>query len=395
MVWIDQPIGTGLSSAAPGAPDKIVNEHDVARQFMGFWKNFMETFDLVGKKVYITGESFAGQYIPYIAYDMLETNNTDYYNVKGIQINDPSINHDDTLIVAPSVWALNDYSNVFGLNETFMTDINARAERCGYFEFMEKALTFPPQGKLPTAPNSSEPGCDVWDDIITAAVYVNPCFNIYHLTDFCPFLWDELGFPSLGIGPNNYFNQSDVQDVLNVGSKKDYAVCGDNSLGLLSGDQSVPSSLGPLPAVIERTNNVIVGHGWLDYLLLANGTLASLNNMTWSGAQGFQTAPPSTNNFFVPYHPGLAEILYETSHQPIPATPQTNVAGSGLLGTTHTERGLTFVTVDLAGHEIPQYVPGAAFRQLEFLLGRIGSLTQRGDFTTQHGNYTGVTPPSK
>jgi len=65
---------------------------------MGFWKNFMETFDLVGRKVYITGESYAGQYIPYIAYNMLETNNTDYYNVSGIQINDPSINHDDTLI---------------------------------------------------------------------------------------------------------------------------------------------------------------------------------------------------------------------------------------------------------------------------------------------------------
>ena len=98
MVWIDQPVGTGFSPAAPGAPAKIVNEQDVAEDFMGFWKNFMETFDLVGRKVYITGESYAGQYIPYIAYYMLETNNTDYYNVSGIQINDPSINYDDTLI---------------------------------------------------------------------------------------------------------------------------------------------------------------------------------------------------------------------------------------------------------------------------------------------------------
>lgn len=96
-------------------------------------------------------------------------------------------------VVAPSVWALNDYSNVFGLNDTFMSDINARAEKCGYFEFMEKALTFPPSGKLPTAPSSSEPGCAVWDDIIAAAVYINPCFNIYHILDYCPYLWDVLG----------------------------------------------------------------------------------------------------------------------------------------------------------------------------------------------------------
>ena len=85
---------------------------------------------------------------------------------------------------------------MFSLNDTFMADVNMRAESCGYFSFMEEALTFPPKGKF-TAPNASASGCDVWDDIVTAAIYVNPCFNVYHLSDFCPFLWDELGFPSL------------------------------------------------------------------------------------------------------------------------------------------------------------------------------------------------------
>lgn len=44
------------------------------------------------------GESYAGQYIPYIAHYMLEANNTDYFNVSGIQINDPSINEDSVMI---------------------------------------------------------------------------------------------------------------------------------------------------------------------------------------------------------------------------------------------------------------------------------------------------------
>ncbi|KAI9660522.1 MAG: hypothetical protein M1821_009873 [Bathelium mastoideum] len=391
MVWIDQPIGTGFSPAAKGAPAQINTEVDIAREFSGFWKNFMETFGLTGRKVYIAGESYAGQYIPYIADYMLNQSNTDYYNVKGIQINDPSINYDDTLIQAPAVWALNDYANIFGLNETTMIDVNERAEKCGYFEFMENALTFPPTGKLPSAPNSSEPGCDVWDDIIAAAVYVNPCFNIYHLIDYCPYLWDQLGFPSLAGGPNDYFNRSDVQKAINA-PPTNYVICGDDTL-FPNGDESVPSSLGPIPRVIEKTNNVIIGHGALDYLLLANGTLATIQNMTWNGAQGFQTRP--SDNFFVPYHPGLAEILYEIEYQPIPPVPQFNVAGAGFLGTTHTERGLTYVLVNHAGHEIPQYVPGAGYRQLEFLLGRISSLTQQGDFTTQSGNYTGTTPPSR
>lgn len=94
MVYIDQPVGTGLSSTGNIT---VNNEHDVATQFMGFWKNFMTTFSMQGYKVYITGESYAGQYIPYIASGMLDANDTTYYNVKGVQINDPSINYDDTM----------------------------------------------------------------------------------------------------------------------------------------------------------------------------------------------------------------------------------------------------------------------------------------------------------
>ena len=39
------------------------NELDVAKYFLGFWKNFMTTFGLEGRKVYIAGESYAGQYV--------------------------------------------------------------------------------------------------------------------------------------------------------------------------------------------------------------------------------------------------------------------------------------------------------------------------------------------
>lgn len=98
MVYVDQPIGTGFSPAADGAPANITDEIDIGRDFSGFWKNFMTTFNLTGRKVYLTGESYAGQYIPYIASYLLDQNNTDYYNVKGIQINDPSIAEDSVLI---------------------------------------------------------------------------------------------------------------------------------------------------------------------------------------------------------------------------------------------------------------------------------------------------------
>ncbi|KAF2863773.1 carboxypeptidase 4 [Piedraia hortae CBS 480.64] len=381
MIYIDQPVGTGFSTAAPGAPANIKSEKDVADNFMGFWKNFFDTFDLHGRKVYITGESYAGQYIPYIAHYMLEKNDTQYFNVKGIQINDPSVNDDSVLINAPAVPALHKFQEVIKVNETFLNDITDKAEKCGYLDFMNKALTFPPAGKM--EPPRKDSGCDVFSDIIEAATLINPCFNIYHLTDFCPFLWDNLGFPSLAPGPVGFFNRTDVQQAIHA-PPTDYSVCGDDSLGLRSpGDQSVPSGLGPLPGVIERTNNVIIGHGMLDFLLFANGTLATIQNMTWNGQQGFQSEPK--DNFFVPYTPELASLIDATQHGG--GYKVSSVGGAGYMGTTHSERGLTWCTVDLAGHMIPQYTPGAAFRQLELLLGRIPNLTTQGAFTTQGGQY--------
>ena len=138
--------------------------------------------------------------------------------------------------------------------------------------------------------------------------------------------------------------------------------------------------------MVERTNNVVVGSGLLDYLLLTNGTLATLNNMTWNGAQGF-SSNPYAEKLFVPSNPFIGQVIFETTTQPIPATAVGLQAGAGYLGSAYTERGLTFTTVNLAGHEVPQYAAGAAYRQLEFLLGRIGSLTEVGDFTTQVDSF--------
>jgi carboxypeptidase C (cathepsin A) len=98
MIYIDQPVSTGFS---PGNIT-VNDEHDVATQFMGFWKNFIETFSMQGYKVYITGESYAGQYIPYIASAMLDAEDETYYNVKGVNIMDPSINDDSILMYSKS-----------------------------------------------------------------------------------------------------------------------------------------------------------------------------------------------------------------------------------------------------------------------------------------------------
>lgn len=54
--------------------------------------------DLLIYPILVAGESYAGQYIPYIASGFLDEKDETYFNLKGIQINDPSINSDVTMM---------------------------------------------------------------------------------------------------------------------------------------------------------------------------------------------------------------------------------------------------------------------------------------------------------
>jgi carboxypeptidase D len=141
----------------------------------------------------------------------------------------------------------------------------------------------------------------------------------------------------------------------------------------LDTDTSPQSSWEVIPRVIDALDRTVIVHGELDYILLYNGTLMAIQNMTWGGMQGFQEAPKE--EFFVPYHEDLS---------------LTSLSAKGVMGITHTERKLTWVQQALSGHMVPQYQPSSAYRQLEFLLGRVDSLSSKVPFTTlPQGNSTG------
>jgi len=86
----------------------------------------------------------------------------------------------------------------------------------------------------------------------------------------------------------------------------------------------------------------VIVHGLADFILIAEGARIVIQNMTWNGLQGF--------------------------HMPI-ADDSFLVDGVGSLGTAHTERGLTFLEVELSGHMVPQFSPLAAFQSMAFLMG--------------------------
>jgi carboxypeptidase D len=82
MIWVEQPVGTGFSQGE----STETSQEAVAASFLGFLKNFEETFNFKNKKIYIAGESYAGMYVPYIADAMFNSNDTKHFDVQGTMI---------------------------------------------------------------------------------------------------------------------------------------------------------------------------------------------------------------------------------------------------------------------------------------------------------------------
>jgi carboxypeptidase D len=111
-------------------------------------------------------------------------------------------------------------------------------------------------------------------------------------------------------------------------------------------DRSPNPAQAVLPQVTEATNRVLIGNDDFDAIIIMNGTLLAIQNMTWHGHLGFQQAP--SKEYVVP--------------------------GQGVMGKQHFERGLLWVESYATGHLEPQQQPRATLRHLEWLLGRIDEL---------------------
>ena len=342
VLWVEQPVGTGFSQGTPN----IKNEDDLAAQLVGFMQQFLQVFpEMKSKKLYLTGESYAGMYVPYIANFIYQNPKALDLNLQGIWISDPVISWNVVQAEITVLSFVKQYRNVFSFNSTFMNQLEQVSAKCNYTDYMSTHVTYPPTGLLPLPGKSTfaDKGCDVWDMVFNAALEVNPAFNIYRVFDTFPVLWDVLGFP--GSFPQEqtplYFNRTDVKTAIHAPLDVDWQECSDVNV-FPHRDASLPPAMTVLPNVIEKNNRTVIVHGLADYILQAEGTRIAIQNMTWAGQQGFQT--PIANDSFV-LDSGIA------------------------LGNAHLERGLTYVEVALSGHMVPQFSPIAAFQIMEYLMG--------------------------
>lgn len=178
MLWVEQPVTTGFSTGTANA----TSEEDIAADFVSWFKNWQNVFGIQNYKIYVTGESYAGRYVPYISAAMLDQNDTTYYDLSGALVYDPCIGSfvytQEEAVAVPYVLENN---NMLNLNQSIIQELESLHESCGYQEYVETYLTFPPPGQqLPKFFNYSDPSdiaCDVFNLINTAALEVNVCFG--------------------------------------------------------------------------------------------------------------------------------------------------------------------------------------------------------------------------
>ncbi|KAG6857722.1 hypothetical protein H0H87_004138 [Tephrocybe sp. NHM501043] len=242
VLWVEQPVGTGFSQGAPN----ITNDDELAAQLTGFLGQFLEVFsELKGNNLYLTGESYAGFYVPYIANWIYEHPGLEL-SLKGIWIADPSLSYGVVQQEIPALRFAQANKNLFAFNSTFWETLQTISDECGYTDYLDKFVTYPPKGQLPFP------------------VATNGTFSVTPACRMHSPIQRAIGLTSF-LSPKGLASQSSKQSGLRI----------------------------------------TTGLGQCMYLP---------RNMTWGGAQGFQT-PIESENFLV--------------------------KDMGVYGNMHTERGLT------------------------------------------------------
>ena len=282
----------------------------------------------------------------------------------------------------PTVPFVQENANLFNLNDTFMAELESMHKKCGYADYIDKYLTFPASGVQPPMSfnYTSDADCDLFDLVINEMYNINPCFNLYEISAMCPLLWDVLGFPTAIVyepeGASVYFDRPDVKKALHAPNIT-WAECSSESVfvgGDAGPEQEGDTSANPiekvLPQVIEATNRVLIGNGDFDMVIMTNGTLLSIQNMTWNGHLGFEKKPETPIVIEIP-DLMYASVFGNASENPGSAGldgPQ------GVMGIQHYERGLMWVETFQSGHMQPQFQPRSSYRHLEWLLNRTDSI---------------------
>lgn len=334
IVFVDQPAGTGFSFAD-------VYDHElgqVAWDFLVFMDRYFTMFpDDLGNEIVLAGESYAGQYIPYIARAILDTNEAGRanYRLKGLLIGNGYISpNEQSLSYIP-----------FSLQAGFLSkdtpgfeNVLAQHEKC------QDAVA---QTHKVDVASSYGVVSQVCDRVLNAILEVtrnseagrfSECINMYDysLKDLYPSC--GMNWPPDLVWVNPFLRSDDVMVNLNLENKKTWHECDGKVSSTLKGRNSEPS-VKLLPALLEQIE-IVLFHGNKDIICNYMGAEEMIKNLEWNGAQGFSDL----------------------------AVQQDWFHNNTLEGYVRSDRNLTFVNVFDSSHMVPFDKPEASRGIIDMLL---------------------------
>ncbi|KAI0473131.1 Alpha/Beta hydrolase protein [Xylariaceae sp. FL0804] len=284
LLFVDNPVGTGYSYVDT---NHYVQELDqMANQFITFLEKWFELFpEYEHDDLYLAGESFAGQHIPYIAKAILDHNKdprSTRWNLKGLLIGNGWI--------APKEQyeAYLSYSYDKGL-------IKKGSDDAASLETLLRSC----QKEL-AASSSNQVSNSVCEQVLMEMLRMtqkkvskteSTCVNMYdvRLTDT---------FPSCGMNwppdlkyVTPYLRKVEVTNALHINTNKNtgWTECNGAVGQAFSGRNSRPA-IDYLPEILEEVN-VLLFSGSEDLICNHLGTESFISNMEWNGGKGFETTP--------------------------------------------------------------------------------------------------------
>lgn len=291
VLFLDQPVGTGFSYGSTGGYAHSLNgaAKDVKYFLKQFLKVFPEYSQDAGCDFYIAGESYAGQYIPYTANELLQGDSSGLA-LKGIAIGNGAI---DPIAQAGSELDMLVDSGVWKQGSS---EYNAMKQKNDVCEAAKKKLK---AGQHPQEIDGCE---ELLQEIIeltyTKAAKPNDeprCINIYdvRLSDThpaCGMTWPPTLSPTY-----SYLARQDVRQAFHVNTQKHpeaWIECSHRVSAALT-DKSSPASVSLLPNILSKGVQVLLFAGDQDLICNWIGVERVVQGLEWGGQKGWGSSPPA------------------------------------------------------------------------------------------------------
>ncbi|KAH9913993.1 alpha/beta-hydrolase [Epithele typhae] len=149
-VWVDQPVGVGWSTT--DSDGYVADEDQMGTDFMGFLSNLVKVFpSLATRPLHLTGESYAGTYIPYIMKAYFQTPNPPVKIAKFV-IGDGTVGSGIVFNEVPTLQIIQTYPQLINYDPGAYEFFAEQFHLCG----LDLNLTYPQTGgHFPTLINQT------------------------------------------------------------------------------------------------------------------------------------------------------------------------------------------------------------------------------------------------